>query len=159
MIHWNIRLNLVTVKPVLSTHSEIDKTKAWRPFGILMQVKRTAEYSHGAFCSTFDLHKAITSLGNLFFSLLLSGCLRQVLLYFKPNKKERNGSVGRVLDLGWESHWFETHRRHNIESLRKTLYALLGTTKSIQPSSIFHLNGVLSAGEWCSVYAGCDVEV
>ena len=35
----------------------------------------------GAFCNTFDLHKAITGLWPLF-CLFLSGCLRQVLLQF-----------------------------------------------------------------------------
>ena len=46
-----------------------------------MQVKSTTECSHGAFCSTFDMHKAIICLENLFFVVFLSGCLRQVILY------------------------------------------------------------------------------
>ena len=45
-----------TVKPVLSKHSKIDKTKVSKPCGILMQVKSTAECSMGAFFNTFDLH-------------------------------------------------------------------------------------------------------
>ena len=68
------------VKPVLSGHSKIDKTKALKSCGSFMQVKSTAECSRGAFCSTFDLHYAIIGLEFLGFSLLLSGCLRQVLL-------------------------------------------------------------------------------
>ena len=38
------------------------------PFGILMQVKSTAECSTRAFCNTFDLHSAIIGLENLFLS-------------------------------------------------------------------------------------------
>ena len=71
---------IFTVKPV-SGHPKIDKTKVLKPCGSLMQVKSTAECSRGAFCNTFDLHSAIIGLENLFFGLLLSGLLRQVLLY------------------------------------------------------------------------------
>ena len=46
-----------------------------------MQVKSTAE----ALCNTFDLHSTIICPENLFFDLLLSGCLRQVLLYNTHN--------------------------------------------------------------------------
>ena len=42
----------ITVKPVLSGHSKIDKMK------VLMKVESIAECSVGAFCNTFDLHKA-----------------------------------------------------------------------------------------------------
>ena len=55
-----------TVKPDLGRHSIIDKTKAIKPFGILMLVKSTAECSMGVFCITFDLHKVMISLENLF---------------------------------------------------------------------------------------------
>ena len=61
------------MKPVLSGHSKIDKTKVLKPCGSLMQVKSTAE------CSIFDLDSAIIGPENLFLSSL-SGCLRQVLL-------------------------------------------------------------------------------
>ena len=44
------------VKPVLSSLSKKDKTKALKPFGILMQVTSTSECSKGLFCNTFDLH-------------------------------------------------------------------------------------------------------
>ena len=40
-----------TVKPVLSSHSKIDKTKVLMTGGSLVQVVST-----GAFCNTFDLH-------------------------------------------------------------------------------------------------------
>ena len=33
-----------TVKPVLSSDLKIDKTKAWKPFGVLMQVKSILQY-------------------------------------------------------------------------------------------------------------------
>ena len=45
-----------TVKPALSGHSKIDKTKVLKTNGSLMKVKSIAECSHGAFCNTFDLH-------------------------------------------------------------------------------------------------------
>ena len=45
-----------TVKPVLSGHSKIDKTKVLKTNGSLMKVKSIAECSQQAFCNTFDLH-------------------------------------------------------------------------------------------------------
>ena len=45
-----------TVKPVLSGHWKIGKTKVLKTNGSLMQVKCIAECSLGAFCNTFDLH-------------------------------------------------------------------------------------------------------
>ena len=77
----NVLAQLNTVKPVLSRHSKIDKTKIFKTNGSLMQVKSIAECSLGAFCNTFDLHLAILSLGNQFLVFFLSGRLRQVLLY------------------------------------------------------------------------------
>ena len=44
-----------TVKPVLSSHSKIDKTKVLKTDGSLMKVESTTECSLGAFCNTFDL--------------------------------------------------------------------------------------------------------
>ena len=61
---------------VLSGHSKIDKMKVLKTGGSLMQVESIAECSRGAFCNTFDLHLAITSLEDLLLSL--SGCLQQV---------------------------------------------------------------------------------
>ena len=47
-----------------------------------MQAESIAECSLGAFCNTFDLHYAIICLDKTNnFCLLLSGLLRQVLLY------------------------------------------------------------------------------
>ena len=45
-----------TVKPVLSGHSKIDKTKVLKTGGSLLQVKSITECSSGAFCNSFDLH-------------------------------------------------------------------------------------------------------
>ena len=45
-----------TVKPVLSGHSKIDKTKAVKTNGSLMKVESIAECSLGPFCNTFELH-------------------------------------------------------------------------------------------------------
>ena len=44
------------VKPVLSGHSKIDKTKVLKRNGSLMMVESIAKCSLGAFCNTFDLH-------------------------------------------------------------------------------------------------------
>ena len=46
----------ISVKPFLSGHSKIDKTKALEINGSLMMVESIAECSLGAFCNTFDLH-------------------------------------------------------------------------------------------------------
>ena len=54
-----------TVKPVLSGHSTIDKTKVLKAGGSLLQVDSIAECSTGAFCNTFDLHYAIIGLENI----------------------------------------------------------------------------------------------
>ena len=70
-----------TVKPLLSGHSKIDKTKVFNTNGSLMKVESIAECSLGAFCNTFDLHKAIIGCENKFLDFFLSGRLRQVLLY------------------------------------------------------------------------------
>ena len=72
----------VTVKPVLSGHSKVDKTKILiMTDGSLMKVVSIAECSLGAFCNTFDLHETIIGLENQFLVFFLNGCLRQVLLY------------------------------------------------------------------------------
>ena len=76
----NIRFDY-TIKPVLSCHSKIDKTKVLKTNGSLMKVESIAECSLGAFCDTFDLHKARINLENQFLVFFLSGCLRQVLLF------------------------------------------------------------------------------
>ena len=46
----------ITVKPVLSGHSKIDKTKVLKTNGRLMKVESIVECSKRAFCNTFDLH-------------------------------------------------------------------------------------------------------
>ena len=47
---------VLTIKPVLSGYSKIDKTKILKINGSLMKVESIAECSLGAFCNTFDLH-------------------------------------------------------------------------------------------------------
>ena len=42
---------------------KIDKTKVLTTNGSIMKVESTAECCLGAFCNTFDLHKAITNFG------------------------------------------------------------------------------------------------
>ena len=69
-----------TVKPALSDHSKIDKTKVLKTNGSLMKVESIAECSLGAFCNTFDLHKVIIVLENQIFDFFLGDHLRQVLL-------------------------------------------------------------------------------
>ena len=51
-----IYIDKTTVKPVLSGHSKIDKTKILKTNGSLMNAESIAECSLGAFCNTFDLH-------------------------------------------------------------------------------------------------------
>ena len=60
----DILSNSNTVKPVLSRHSKIDKTKILMTNGSLMKVESIAECSLGAFCNAFDLHSAIIGLEN-----------------------------------------------------------------------------------------------
>ena len=55
-----------SVKPVLSGHSKIDKTKALKTDGSLIQVESIAECSLGAFCNTLDMHQAIIGLKTQF---------------------------------------------------------------------------------------------
>ena len=50
-----------SAKPVLSGHSKIDKTKALKTDGSLIQVKSIAEY-----CNTLDMHQAIIGLKTQF---------------------------------------------------------------------------------------------
>ena len=54
--HHRINREINTVKPVLSGHSKMDKTKVLKTNGSLMKVKSIAECSLGAFCNIFDLH-------------------------------------------------------------------------------------------------------
>ena len=56
--------HLYTVKPVLSDHSKIDKTKILKTNGSLMKVESIAVCSLGAFCNTFDLYEAIIGIEN-----------------------------------------------------------------------------------------------
>ena len=49
------KIKISTVKPVLSGHLKIDKTKVLMVNGSLMKVESIAE-CFGAFCNTFDLH-------------------------------------------------------------------------------------------------------
>ena len=75
-------MNTNTVKPVLSGHSKIDKTKVSKTDGSLMQVKSIAECSLGAFCNIFDLHYVIIDHENQFLVFSLSGRFRQVFFFF-----------------------------------------------------------------------------
>ena len=61
---------ILTVKPVLSSHSKIDKTKILMTNGSIMKAKVLQNATLGAFCNTFDLHSAIISLENQFLVFL-----------------------------------------------------------------------------------------
>ena len=63
-------LQLTKVKPVLSGHTKIDKTRVLKTNGSLMKVVSIAECSLGAFCNTFDLHEVIIDLEPKFFVFL-----------------------------------------------------------------------------------------
>ena len=70
-----------TVKPVLSGHLKIDKTKVFMKNGCLMKVKSIAECSPWSILQYFELHQAIIGIENQFLVFFLSGRSRQVLLY------------------------------------------------------------------------------
>ena len=70
---------LVIGKPVLSSHSEINKTKVLKPCGTLMQVKSSAECENSAILL---ICIKLVSVAKTYFCLLLSDRLRQVLLYY-----------------------------------------------------------------------------
>ena len=57
---------MFTLKPVLSGHSKIDKIKVLKTNSSLMKIETIAEFSLGAFCTTFDMHKAMIGLENQF---------------------------------------------------------------------------------------------
>ena len=63
-------LQLTKVKPVLSGHTKIDKTRVLKTNGSLMKVVSIAECSLGAFCNTFDLREVIIDLEPKFFVFL-----------------------------------------------------------------------------------------
>ena len=77
---WNI---VYTVKPVLSNHSKIDKTKILLTNGSLMQVKSIAECSLRSILQYFwpALSDTVISLENQIFIFLRVAILRPVLLY------------------------------------------------------------------------------
>ena len=56
LINRTIIRKRATVKPVLSDHSTLDKTRVLKTNGSLMKVESIAECSLGAFCNTFYLH-------------------------------------------------------------------------------------------------------
>ena len=68
-------------KPVLSGHSKIDKTKVLKTKYHLMQVKSIAECSPWSILQYFWPALCNNQAWKLIFGLLLSGLLRQVLLY------------------------------------------------------------------------------
>ena len=70
-----------TVKLVLSGHLKIDKTKILKTKSSLMKVESIAECSLGAFCNTFNLHYWIIGLEKQILVFILSGIVRQILLY------------------------------------------------------------------------------
>ena len=81
-----------TVKPVLSGHSKEDKkNRFFKTDNRLMQVKSNAECSHGAFCSTFDLHSDTKWLSDLCFVYIFEWPLKTgftVALPFFPHSLE-----------------------------------------------------------------------
>ena len=103
-----------TVKPVISNHSKIDKTKVLETNGSLMKVESIAKCSFGAFCNTFDLHLAIIGLENQCFVFFLSGRLRQVLLYLKLLAESSMRTVSDILE-------------HLLYKLNLALYVIQGT--------------------------------
>ena len=73
--------NVLPVKPVLSGHSKIDKTKILMTDGSLMKVESIAECSPWSILQNFWPALSNYWSWKLIFVIFLSGCLRQVLLY------------------------------------------------------------------------------
>ena len=69
------------MKPVLSCHSKNKQNKGFKTNGSLMKVESIAECSLGAFCNTFDPHKAIIGIEYQVLIIFQSGRFRQILLY------------------------------------------------------------------------------
>ena len=78
---WASLLNSGTVKPVLSGHSKIDKTKILMANGSLMQVKSFAECILQFFWPASNDNWSL----NPIFVFIESGHISQVLLYFWQN--------------------------------------------------------------------------
>ena len=70
-----------TVKPVVSDHSKIDKTKILMTNGSLMKVKSIAECSHWSILQYFGPALSDNHSQKQFLVFVLSGRLRQILLY------------------------------------------------------------------------------
>ena len=81
----NLKNKTTTVKPAISGHSKRRLKLVMKTVYHLMQVKSIAECSKGSILQYFrpslSNHLSLRSL----FCLFLSGCLRQVLLYFLMN--------------------------------------------------------------------------
>ena len=73
---------VITVKPVLSGHSNRTPILAFNTDYPLMQVKSITEWKHSAIISTFI---KLTFSNKTYVLSILSGCLRQVLLYMGLN--------------------------------------------------------------------------
>ena len=86
-IFRSITRNTLTVKPALSGHSKIDKTKGLKSFGSIMQVKSIAECSPSL--SDIKYWKP-------FLVFFLSGRLRQILLNFFIWPSEKLFSTARA---------------------------------------------------------------
>ena len=79
--HWVHAFIASTVNPVLNGHSKIDKTKVLKTDGSLVQVESIAECSLCSILQYFRPSLSDYPSRKPFFSLILSGRLRQVLLY------------------------------------------------------------------------------
>ena len=55
-MHIRKRIDITTVKPVLSGQAKKDQKLAFKRDYRLMQVKSITECSKGAFCNSFNLH-------------------------------------------------------------------------------------------------------
>ena len=51
-------------------------------------------------------------------------------LFYQIKMEEHSGLVGKVLNLEWKGQEFETHSRHCVVSMSKTLYPLPSTGSS-----------------------------
>ena len=118
VVCFNYTLTQTLVKLVLSSHSK-KKTNY-----CLMQVKSIAECSKGSILQSFRPSLSYHLLLRPLFYLSLSGCIRQVLLFWQHTQHGTQWLSGRVLDSRPRGREFEPHQRHWVVVLEQDTFIL-----------------------------------
>ena len=131
-----------TLKTAYNGHSKEDKTQILMTNGSLMKVERIAEYAPiGAFCKTFDIHKAIIGLESNFWSFWEWSFLYRFTVFANiqlwhslafryvvnrhPHYEGAQWLSGRALDSRPRGRGLEPHRRHCVVFLSKNINSCL----------------------------------